>query len=106
MSLAKTKRLESRAFLSFAHEQYGPCCMCKERPWAELHHYGAKGMGQRCDDYEVARVCHECHENVQGKRAAYFARTGLYSMLSAMQTDNIELLKAWAANLEARKERR
>lgn len=92
--------------MAFAHEQHGICCLCRERPWTQLHHHGDKGMGQRCDDYEVARVCQECHEGVQGKRSAYFARTGLYSILSAMQADTIILLKLWASDLEGRKEKK
>jgi hypothetical protein len=63
-------------------------------------------MGQRCDDYEVARVCRECHEKVQGKRKSYFTRTGDYELLSRMQADTITLLKLWAADLEGRKEKK
>ena len=102
MTIEKVKRLTSRSFLAFVHKQPGPCCICGRQQWEEAHHHGDKGMGQRCNDYEVARVCLECHKKVQGKRKAYFARTGDYDLLARMQADTIELLMAWAAHLEGK----
>jgi hypothetical protein len=62
---------------------------------AEIHHMGPKGMGQKCHVYEVARVCHACHEAIQGKRRAYFSRTGEWEVLAAMQEDALNLLMEW-----------
>lgn len=105
----KAVRYESRAFLTWAHEQGGACCLCPanaRRPAEELHHFGEKGMGQKSHDYEVARVCRDCHGAVQGKRQAYFARTGEWETLAIMRGDALDLLMTWAAELELRKGRR
>jgi hypothetical protein len=41
---------------------------------------------------------------VQGKRRAYFVRTGAWEVLAAMQADALELLMAWAARHERHEE--
>lgn len=53
-------------------------------------------MGQKCSDYEIARVCRKCHAYVQGKRRAYFTRTNEWEVLAAMQEDALDLLMTWA----------
>lgn len=108
LGIPKARRYESRAFLTFAKEQGGYCCLCwpMNEPADELHHWGEKGMGQKGHDYEVARLCRKCHERMQGKRKHYFCRTADYETLAAMQEDSLELLMAWTADLEGRKEKK
>lgn len=92
---------KNSGYLVWAHRQRGVCCLCRrlrgdEVQATSLHHYSDKGMGQRCSDYLVARVCEGCHEYVQGKRRAYFTRTGEWEVLAAMQEDALDLLMAWS----------
>lgn len=102
LGIPKARRHESRAFLAFAKRQHGNCCLCwpNFHSGEELHHFGEKGMGQKGHDYLVARVCHDHHEEVQGKRKHAFAREGNADLLIRMQADALELLMAWAAHLE------
>lgn len=102
MLLPKNKRLTDREFLRWAKEQGGVCCLCLRLHgkivYADhVHHFGEKGMGQKCSDYEVTRLCAACHERVQGKRRAYFSRTNEWEVLAAMQEDTIALLVGWIA---------
>jgi hypothetical protein len=100
-SLEKQVTYKNGGYLLWVHRQHGICCLCRrlhgeEVPAVEAHHWGDKGMGQKCSDYEVARVCRKCHEYVQGKRRAYFTRTGEWEVLAAMQEDALDLLMAWS----------
>lgn len=100
-SLEKEPVYKNRGYLAWVHRQRGFCCLCwrlhgEQVSAAELHHWSDKGMGQKCSDYEVARVCRKCHEYVQGKRRAYFTRTNEWEVLAAMQEDALDLLMAWS----------
>jgi len=61
----------------------------------ELHHWGDKGMGQKCDDYDIARVCRACHRKVQGKRRSKLILRGEIEIIEAMERDAIDLLKEY-----------
>lgn len=96
---------KDRAFLKWAKENGGVCCVCRHlhglsRPAQELHHWGQKGMGQKCDDYHVCRVCATCHRDHQGKKDMAFHRTGDYELWCAMARDAVDLL---ASYLESKK---
>lgn len=98
--MKRGERFTSRAFLAHAHAQRAGCSVCRwtrgeHVPAVELHHYGDKGMGQRCDDTWVTPLCLECHRRYQGKRFLAFVRAGEYEVLAAMQRGNIELLAAY-----------
>jgi len=95
--IAKTKRIKDRAFLSFAKQQGGLCCICLRlhgvsRPAEELHHWGEKGMGQKCHDYEVARLCRACHREQQGKKRMAYIRRDEFEILEAMTRDALDLM--------------
>lgn len=47
------------AFLEFVRQH--ACCACGTRRNVEAHHWGKRGKGQKCSDYESAALCHECH---------------------------------------------
>lgn len=103
--LSKTLRVRDRSFLSWAKEQGGLCCVCNHlhginTPAAELHHWGDKGMGQKCDDHQVCRLCVTCHRDHQGKKGMAFHRAGEYELWCAMARDAVALLSAY---LEASK---
>jgi hypothetical protein len=47
-------------YLAFVREQ--PCCACgKSNEPSEAHHFGPRGMGERCSDYFAVPVCVKCH---------------------------------------------
>jgi hypothetical protein len=94
----------SKDFLKFAKEYGGPCCICLwlkgETNWqTELHHYGEKGVGQKCSDLVVARVCVPHHKEVQGKRRIAFLRLNRIDWLEALEADNVRLLAAYVEHL-------
>lgn len=98
--IPKRQRARDRDFLAWAKAQGGICCMCRwltgaHVPAEELHHFADKGMGQKGDDHLIARLCHPCHETWQGKRRAYFTRTGHWEAFAALQTDALALLTAY-----------
>lgn len=91
---------KDRAFLKWAKEQGGSCCVCRYlhgilKPAEELHHWGSKGMGQKCDDYHVCRVCSACHREHQGKKDMAFHRRGEYELWCAMARDAVDLLAGY-----------
>lgn len=102
----------SAAFLRWAHEQPGGCCLCRTllghypvRPGGpvELHHYGDKGMAQKASDLLVARVCREHHALVQGKRSSVrFAAFGMSDVYEEILADNVRLLAGYVEHLEQR----
>jgi len=97
MSMEKKKRYRDRDFLSWAKEQRGYCCLCRRISGVlvyadELHHWGEKGMGQKCHDYEIARLCRPCHEQQQGKRRAAYLRRDEVEILEALTRDALDLL--------------
>ena len=103
--------VRDRAFLAWAKEQGGQCCLCwrltgDRRPAAELHHFGDKGMGQKGSDHLVARLCLTHHHEVQGKRRLAFLRGQVHGggleALAALQEDALELLSGWVAHLQRR----
>lgn len=47
------------AFL--AHVRTHACIACNTRAGVEAHHWGKRGAGQKCSDYETVPLCHVCH---------------------------------------------
>jgi hypothetical protein len=97
-----------RNFLSWAKQQGGQCCLCwrltgERVPGSELHHFGNdKSMGTKGSDHFVARVCQDCHRNIQGKRRIAFMREGQFETLAALQEDAIELLSGFIGHLTSK----
>ena len=87
------KRKREREFLSWCHEQGGPCCVCG-RPFEELHHWAPSGMGQRGTDWRVVRLCRGCHAE-HGQRESGLRKRGKFDILDAYWADNCELLIGW-----------
>jgi len=95
--MQKQRKQKDRAFLSWAKQQGGACCLCLRlrgelRNCEELHHWGDKGMGQKGDDYRVARLCRACHQGQQGKRRMAYLRRDEMGILEAMTADALDLV--------------
>jgi hypothetical protein len=94
----KNPRRRDRAFLSWAKTQHAPCCICRDAPGAELHHWGRGGMGIKGDDYEVCRVCVDCHGEVAGLGRIAVIRDeclGTWETWADMLEDSHALLVGW-----------
>ncbi len=97
--------MRSPAFLRFCHERMkpAPCCLCGERPWVALHHFGDDGGGSmKPSDNEVARVCTECHMKNDLKRRGLL-KSGFDEVLEAYQNDALKLNRAYLEELEGEK---
>ncbi len=46
-------------FLDFVRAQ--PCLYCGTSLGVEAHHFGKRGKGTKCSDYETVPLCHEHH---------------------------------------------
>lgn len=108
MVLTKTKTgkpYRSPSFLRFCHGAMkpAPCCLCRERPWVALHHFGDDGGGaMKPSDNEVARLCTECHIANDLKRRALVRSRGP-DVLEAFQNDALKLNRAYLEWLEGEK---
>ncbi len=102
-SMTSRKPYRSRAFLAYAKDQRGLCCVCKSQEGVELHHYGSAGMGQKGSDLLVCRVCRRCHGEIQGKRRHAFERLGQLDKWIDIQADGIELLRGYVEGMGGRK---
>lgn len=52
-----------------------PCCVCGMRAPSEHSHHGARGMGQKTDDYRSVPLCRYDHESWH--KHGHFARPGM-----------------------------
>lgn len=88
----RTPRVQDPAFLAWAHQQPGVCCLCRREPWRELHHFGSQGGTLRGDDEYVCRVCSGCHHppNPARKRVALI-RDGAWEEYARMLEDAMDL---------------
>ena len=103
--IVKATRKKDRGFLSWAKQQGGACCLCLRlrgdlRNGDELHHWGDKGMGQKGDDYKVARLCMACHRLQQGKRRMAYLRRDEMEVLEAMTADALDLVIGYMQHKE------
>lgn len=95
----KQKPARSKDYLRWVHEHGGRCCVCGGK-FEQAHHFGDKGMGQKCSDFMVCRICEKCHTTYQGKRFIGFERAGQLDVLCAMQRDALQMLSDYAEALE------
>ena len=103
--LKKRPRRVDPEFLDWAKRQGGVCCICRRlegehTPADELHHFGDKGMGQKSDDYIIARLCKKHHLQHQGKRAIAFDRAGEWEIAAALWRDAHDLLSDYVMHLK------
>jgi hypothetical protein len=91
---------KSRAYLSWAKHQSGQCAVCKVERGVELHHLDGGTMGRKGTDFMVARVCRDCHRDVQGKRFLAFLRENRLDVWVNLLMDALRLVAGYAAHLE------
>ena len=89
------KTYRSKEFMSFIHNNMrGECCVCRERPWQQLHHFGRGAMGMKPSDAELCRLCRECAQANEVKKLA-MKRDGRWELLATMQEDALEMNEEW-----------
>ena len=100
------KPYRSKDYRAWLRTQHGKCCIpgCDGK-FEEPHHFGEKGIGQKCTDFLQCRLCRGCHSTYQGKRYIGFERAGEMDVLCAMQRDALLLLAKYAEYLEQIKPR-
>lgn len=96
----REKPHRSRRYLDWVRTQHGACCVCRTNRFEERHHFGKKGMGQKCSDLLVCRVCKGCHSRLQGKRRIAFERLGQLDVWADMLEDAMWLLERYTALIE------
>lgn len=96
----RQKPHRSKAYLGWARLQHGPCCVCRQHKFQQLHHFGAKGIGQKCSDLLVCRVCEPCHSRIQGKRRLAFERRKEMDVWADMLEDALLLLEQYLIEIE------
>lgn len=99
-SIPKCKPARDKAFLQWAHRELrsGLCCLCHQRPWEQLHHFGDNGgMGLKPSDYLVCRVCRSCHDTYafKGRRWSWTEQTERVIAMAHMQRDALVILEAY-----------
>jgi hypothetical protein len=98
----KPDRSRRLVYLAWAKSKPGTCCVCRQQPGAELHHFGPRGLGQKGDDFLVARLCPDCHRKEQGKREAQYMRDGRADVWARIQGDALALLTGYVRELTAK----
>lgn len=99
----KIKPLRSKEFMAFAHKTVAPCCICMERSYDHLHHFGDDGgMAMKPSDYNVARLCMLCHQKYDMKERTLL-KNGLHEQLMAMMKDALTLHDLWFRHIEENK---
>lgn len=113
--IGKTAPLRSPAFMAFCHEEMkpAPCCICQQRPWVALHHFGDDGgQSLKPSDNEVARCCTGCHMEWDRKRRGLLKMAMAHpddprpmDILDRFQNDALKLNRAYIEYLEKNKSR-
>lgn len=97
----KEKPFRSKDFLRFVHERMRstPCCLCGEREWTELHHFGPDGaLAKKPGDLRVARLCRQCHDRNPLKTRALIKNDN-WRVLAVFACDALELNEAWIRHI-------
>lgn len=97
LMLNKNKPFRSKEFMKFLHERRkpAPCCICREKPWTQLHHFGkGGGKGMKPSDLYLARLCKTCADKYEVKTTALI-RDGRWEILATFQGDALENIEAW-----------
>jgi hypothetical protein len=88
--------------MAFYHSLGGLCCICKEKPFRQLHHFGSGGgRGMKPNDLDCCRMCQECAMAHEVKATAMI-RDGRWELLATMHMDSAELKGAYIEYLEGR----
>lgn len=91
--------LRSRSYLDYVREH--PCCGCGAAAPSDAHHYGARGVGQRTDDFRTVPLCRRCHDDfhetgsVSTATTTELSRSGTRALFLRVQVD---LLVEWLAS--------
>ena len=86
--------------MAFFHRLGGLCCICKEKPFRQLHHFGSGGgKGMKPNDLDCCRVCRGCALKYEVKTTAMI-RDGRWELLAMMHMDSAELKGAYIEYLE------
>lgn len=62
-SVEKAKPTRSKRYLD--HVRAHACARCHAPPRSEAHHYGPRGLGQKCSDMLTVPLCRSCHQWVE-----------------------------------------
>lgn len=87
----------SKRLLTWAKMRGGPCCLCGVDA-QELHHFGSRGVGQKCSDLDIAPVCMKCHREIHG--ALRLCGPEKVTGYTAIFKSNLELLKGYIEHIE------
>jgi hypothetical protein len=96
MNLQKQKPYRNKKFMAFVHENLkpAPCCVCRNDPWSQLHHFGkGGGKGMKPSDLMIARVCKTCADKYEVKMTAMI-RDSRYELLSDFLVDSMACVEA------------
>jgi hypothetical protein len=83
----------SSAYLRYVRQQ--ACVGCGAPAPSDPHHWGARGMGQKTDDYRTVPLCRRCHD--------HFHQGGWIPPHNALETRllllkaQVDLLVAWVS---------
>jgi hypothetical protein len=72
------------------------CCVCYAPPPSEAHHFGRRGVGQKCDDCQTVPLCRLCHQRWHSQGSCSpFPRSETIELFLRAQVDLlIEALEA------------
>lgn len=81
----------SAAFLEFVRSQ--PCVGCMAPPRNDAHHWGARGVGIKTEDYRTVPLCRMCHQTFhqQGRVGPFDRDRTRFEFLRAQ----VDLLVRW-----------
>lgn len=87
-------RFRSPVYLAAVRAQ--PCCSCGAAAPSDPHHHGARGVGQRADDYATVPLCRRCHDVVTDTNVLP-GRTREETTIIILRAQ-VALLSQWAAD--------
>lgn len=94
---APRPRYRSGAYLAFVRTH--PCCRCAAPDPSDAHHQGARGVGQKADDYLTVPLCRPCHQEVTDTGALPGLDRGATELL--ILRTQVALLSDWSHSAEA-----
>lgn len=95
----------SKALMAFVHEHLkpGPCAVCGQEPWTQLHHWGDDGgQGMKPSDHLLVRLCRDCATRYELKWKA-LVRDGKWALFHLFAADAFAILRAYVEHLEQRR---
>ncbi len=84
-------------YLAYVREYV--CCACGAKTPSEAHHFGPRGMSQKCSDYYAVPLCTACHRHFHDKGVVPGrSREDTESLFAVTQAD---ALCAWVQTPES-----